>query len=175
MRCKFRCNPHRKEHTPALCLVWDREASGDLGGRFYRPMDRERLVIAALATGVAALVVRAHSRRRSDSAQPTTSHTRRKHENIACPPRAHLVLTKEQTERLGEQDGARPISLLVLHNVSKKKNFGELLRSAAAMGVSEVVVVGATKLATHGAQGTAGHLRFTHFSKLVDARADTSP
>ena len=63
-------------------------------------MDRERLVIAALATGVAALVVRAHSRRRSDSAQPTTSHTRRKHENIACPPRAHLVLTKEQTERL---------------------------------------------------------------------------
>ena len=135
-------------------------------------MDRERLVLAAFATGVAAIVIRAHSRRRS--AQPT-SHTRTKHENISCPPRAHLVLTKEQTERLREEDGARPISLLVLHNVSKKKNFGELLRSAAAMGVSEVVVVGATKLATHGAQGTAGHLRFTHFSKLVDARADTSP
>ena len=131
-------------------------------------MDRERLVLAALATGVAALVIRAHSRRRSAPPTPT-SHTRTKHENIACPPRAHLVLTKEQTEALGEEDGARPISLLVLHNVSKKKNFGELLRSAAAMGVSEVVVVGATKLATHGAQGTAGHLRFTHFSKLADA------
>lgn len=65
----------------------------------------------------------------------------------------------------------RPISLLVLHNVSKKKNFGELLRSAAAMGVSEVVVVGAAKLATHGAQGTAGHLRFTHFVRLADAVA----
>ena len=59
----------------------------------------------------------------------------------------------------------------MLHNVSKKKNFGELLRSAAAMGVSEVVVVGAAKLATHGAQGTAGHLRFTHFVRLADAVA----
>ena len=125
----------------------------------------ERLVLAALATGVAALVIRARRSRRR-TAQPT-SRTRKKHENIPCPPRAQPVLTKEEAERLGQQACARPISLLVLHNVSKKKNFGELLRSAAAMGVSEVVVVGATKLATHGAQGTAGHLRFSHFSKLA--------
>ena len=125
----------------------------------------ERLVLAALATGVAALVIRARRSRRR-TAQPT-SRTRKKHENIPCPPRAQPVLTKEEAERLGQEACARPISLLVLHNVSKKKNFGELLRSAAAMGVSEVVVVGATKLATHGAQGTAGHLRFSHFSKLA--------
>lgn len=111
-------------------------------------MDRERLVLAALATGVAAIVVRAHSRRRS-------------------------VLTSAGDSSGGSSAASKalaadaPISILVLHNVSKKKNFGELLRSAAAMGVSEVVVVGATKLATHGAQGTAGHLRFTHFSKLA--------
>ena len=31
-------------------------------------------------------------------------------------------------------------SILVLHNVAKKKNFGELIRTASAMGVSEIVV-----------------------------------
>lgn len=64
-----------------------------------------------------------------------------------------------------------PQSILILHNVSKKKNFGELLRTAAAMGVCEVVIVGAQKLATFGAHGTVGHLRFSHFSKLADAVA----
>eukprot|EP00327_Prymnesium_parvum_P009959 CAMPEP_0184386906 /NCGR_PEP_ID=MMETSP0007-20130409/10238_1 /TAXON_ID=97485 /ORGANISM="Prymnesium parvum, Strain Texoma1" /LENGTH=236 /DNA_ID=CAMNT_0026735009 /DNA_START=20 /DNA_END=730 /DNA_ORIENTATION=+ len=60
-------------------------------------------------------------------------------------------------------------SILVLHNVSKRKNFGELLRTAAAMGVCEVVVVGASKLSSHGAHGCGGHLRFSHFVKLYDA------
>lgn len=82
-------------------------------------------------------------------------------------------------------------SILMLHNVSKKKNFGEvlpshsncftaaygqcyltfaqLLRTAAAMGVAEVVVIGASKLSSHGAHGCAGHLRFSHFMKLADA------
>ena len=60
-------------------------------------------------------------------------------------------------------------SILVLHNVAKKKNFGELIRTAAALGVSEVVVVGAQKLATFGAHGCAGHLRFSHFDKFDEA------
>eukprot|EP00967_Tisochrysis_lutea_P106964 scaffold164487_cov29-Tisochrysis_lutea.AAC.2 len=37
------------------------------------------------------------------------------------------------------------------------------------MGVAEVVVVGAQKLSSHGAQGCGSHLRFSHFSKLDDA------
>ncbi|KAL3893065.1 MAG: hypothetical protein SGPRY_014508 [Prymnesium sp.] len=45
----------------------------------------------------------------------------------------------------------------------------KLMRTASAMGVSEVVVVGASKLSSHGAHGCAGHLRFSHFVKLADA------
>ena len=60
-------------------------------------------------------------------------------------------------------------SILVLHNVAKKKNFGELIRTAAAMGVEEVVVVGAAKLATHGCHGTASFVRFSHFDHFRDA------
>ena len=41
---------------------------------------------------------------------------------------------------------------LILHNVAKKRNFGEILRTAAAMGVTEACVVGAQKLSAHGAQ-----------------------
>jgi tRNA C32,U32 (ribose-2'-O)-methylase TrmJ len=60
-------------------------------------------------------------------------------------------------------------SILVLHNVSKKRNFGELIRTAAAMGVAEIVVVGAQKLQSFGAQGTTSHMRFSHFRSLGDA------
>jgi tRNA C32,U32 (ribose-2'-O)-methylase TrmJ len=60
-------------------------------------------------------------------------------------------------------------SILMLHNVSKKKNFGELIRTAAALGVEELVVVGAQKLASHGSHGTTGYVRFSHFDKLQDA------
>ena len=115
-------------------------------------MQRERLVLTALATGVVAIVIRARSRRRSVPNSASGSSGGSSALAAASRATAHF-------------------SILVLHNVSKKKNFGELLRSAAAMGVCEVVVVGATKLATHGAQGTAAHLRFTHFSKLADAVA----
>jgi tRNA C32,U32 (ribose-2'-O)-methylase TrmJ len=68
-------------------------------------------------------------------------------------------------------DNGRPGSILMLHNVAKKKNFGELIRTAAAMGVSEIVVVGAQKLVTHGCHGTAGYVRFSHFDKFPDAVA----
>ena len=62
-------------------------------------------------------------------------------------------------------------SILVLHNIAKKKNFGELIRTAAAMGVVEIVVVGAAKLATHGCHGTAAHVKFSHFTNFKDACA----
>lgn len=60
-------------------------------------------------------------------------------------------------------------SILVLHNVAKKKNFGELIRTAAALGVTEIIIVGAQKLASFGSHGTCGHVRFSHFDKLTDA------
>eukprot|EP00962_Isochrysis_galbana_P013791 scaffold3930_cov116-Isochrysis_galbana.AAC.1 len=62
-----------------------------------------------------------------------------------------------------------PKCYLLVHNISKKKNFGDILRTAAAMGVTEVAVVGAQKLAAHGSQGCASHLRFSHFNKMEDA------
>ena len=42
--------------------------------------------------------------------------------------------------------GAQPASYLLLHNVGKKTNWGTLLRSAAAFGVKDVLVVGGQKL-----------------------------
>lgn len=41
---------------------------------------------------------------------------------------------------------------LILNNVGKRGNFGTLIRSAAAMGVNHVFVVGAPKLRTFGSQ-----------------------
>ena len=62
------------------------------------------------------------------------------------------------------EEDMRP--LLVLYNVQKKRNFGELLRTAAAFGVGEVIVVGMRKIATQGAHGSDKSLRFTHVDSL---------
>ena len=51
----------------------------------------------------------------------------------------------------------------LLNNVSKKKNFGELLRSAAAMGVSEVVVVGDVEV------DKALKVKIRHSSAMLEA------
>jgi tRNA C32,U32 (ribose-2'-O)-methylase TrmJ len=61
--------------------------------------------------------------------------------------------------------------LLVLYNIAKRANFGELLRTAAAFGVSEVVVVGMPKIATMGAHNADKSLRFTHVRSLETAIA----
>jgi tRNA(Leu) C34 or U34 (ribose-2'-O)-methylase TrmL len=65
--------------------------------------------------------------------------------------------------------GARHESVLLLHNVGKRQNFGTLLRSAQAFGVSEIAVAGSEKLRTFGNQGTASHCEIKPFGKLEDA------
>ncbi len=51
-----------------------------------------------------------------------------------------------ETNAVPGSSGTAPQSILVLHNVSKKKNFGELIRTAAALGVCEIIIVGAQKI-----------------------------
>jgi len=65
-----------------------------------------------------------------------------------------------------------PQSYLLLFNVGKRQNWGTLLRSAGAFGVSEIHVVGAKKLATFGNQGTANDTPQRHFESLDAARAE---
>lgn len=59
-----------------------------------------------------------------------------------------------------------PEFFLVLSNISKRQNFGTLLRSACGFGVSEVLVVGEKKLMTFGNKGTLAHLSLTHYENI---------
>ena len=61
---------------------------------------------------------------------------------------------------------------MLVYNIGKRKNFGDILRSAAAFGVNEVFVVGAKKLSLFGNQGTQRYCRFSHFESLDDAKAE---
>ena len=63
---------------------------------------------------------------------------------------------------------------MLVYNIGKKKNFGDILRSAAAFGVKEVFVVGARKLSTFGNQGTQKYCYFRHFDTLTEAKAELS-
>ncbi|MHC4263571.1 MAG: TrmH family RNA methyltransferase [Planctomycetota bacterium] len=61
---------------------------------------------------------------------------------------------------------------LVLFNIAKVRNFGNLLRTANALGVSEVVFVGRREFRAHGAFGTRRALETRHFYTLEDAVED---
>eukprot|EP00931_Biecheleriopsis_adriatica_P039519 TRINITY_DN22597_c0_g1_i1.p1 TRINITY_DN22597_c0_g1~~TRINITY_DN22597_c0_g1_i1.p1 ORF type:complete len:222 (+),score=53.30 TRINITY_DN22597_c0_g1_i1:38-667(+) len=60
----------------------------------------------------------------------------------------------------------------LLFNVGKKQNFGTLLRSACAFGVSEVLVVGAKKISTFGNQGTSAHANLRYCDTLEAAKEE---
>lgn len=59
-----------------------------------------------------------------------------------------------------------PEFYLILSNISKRQNFGTLLRSACGFGVSEVLVVGEKKLMTFGNKGTLPHLNLTQYENI---------
>ena len=61
---------------------------------------------------------------------------------------------------------------MLVYNIGKKKNFGDILRSAAAFGVKEVFIVGAKKLSTFGNQGTQKYCKFTHFDSIDQAKEE---
>lgn len=55
---------------------------------------------------------------------------------------------------------------LIIYNISKKHNVGSIIRSAAAMNVSEVWVIGKKKLASFGNQGTAKRVVYRYFDNV---------
>jgi len=61
---------------------------------------------------------------------------------------------------------------MLVYNIGKKKNFGDILRSAAAFGVKEVFIVGAKKLQLFGNQGTQRYCKFKYFDTIREAKAE---
>jgi len=59
-------------------------------------------------------------------------------------------------EGAGSRHPKSPQSFLVIFNVGKRQNWGTLMRSACAFGVSEIMIVGARKLATFGNKALLG-------------------
>ena len=59
--------------------------------------------------------------------------------------------------------------VLLLFNIQKNKNFGNLIRTANVFGVEEVCVVGRKGFSTHGNQNTKLDTQFRHFYKMHEA------
>jgi len=66
-------------------------------------------------------------------------------------------------------DSGKPESFLLIYNVAKRTNVGNIVRSACAFGVKEVLVVGRREVKGFGAQGTMKHMRFSRHNTLKDA------
>eukprot|EP00916_Digyalum_oweni_P024890 GHVL01041108.1.p1 GENE.GHVL01041108.1~~GHVL01041108.1.p1 ORF type:complete len:156 (+),score=24.07 GHVL01041108.1:131-598(+) len=57
---------------------------------------------------------------------------------------------------------------LIVNNVSKRQNWGTLIRSATAFGITEILLVGGKKLQTFGSHGTFLHCNLRHFETLEE-------
>lgn len=62
-------------------------------------------------------------------------------------------------------------SVLLLFNIQKAGNFGKLIRTANALGVAQVCIVGRRDFATHGHHHTKVATEFSHFYRPKDALA----
>lgn len=62
----------------------------------------------------------------------------------------------------------RPECRIIIYNVAKKQNVGNIVRSAVAMGVSRMIIVGNRKINTFGNKNTNRFIRFDYFDKLED-------
>eukprot|EP00743_Colponemidia_sp_Colp-15_P012844 GILK01014741.1.p1 GENE.GILK01014741.1~~GILK01014741.1.p1 ORF type:complete len:228 (-),score=37.95 GILK01014741.1:238-894(-) len=61
-------------------------------------------------------------------------------------------------------------SYLLVHNISKNHNWGNLVRSASAFGVKQVCVVGQKKVNLFGNKGAANRSNFRTFNSLEEAQ-----
>ena len=61
--------------------------------------------------------------------------------------------------------------VLLLYNIEKNTNLGQIIRTANALGAKEICVIGKKKFASYGNQRTKGETRFRHFFQFVEAQA----
>ena len=60
---------------------------------------------------------------------------------------------------------------LIIYNVSKKHNVGSIIRSASAMNVNEVWVLGKKKISAFGNQGTAKRVVYRFFDNVTQLKS----
>ena len=68
-----------------------------------------------------------------------------------------------------------PKGYMLMFNISKSKNFGTIIRSAAAFNLAEVYIVEKTakkksKISTFGSQGTSNKMDMRFFDSLKDVK-----
>ena len=69
-------------------------------------------------------------------------------------------------KRAGCSDGVAA-SYLIVHNIAKRTNIGNIIRSCSAFGVSAVLVAGRKKSTTfYGSKGTKNHVNIRYFNEL---------
>jgi len=68
------------------------------------------------------------------------------------------------------EDQGLPRFYVIINNVAKKNNVGQMMRSACAFGVREVLIAGSKKNTQYfGAMGTHKHVPVKHFEKFHQA------
>ncbi|CDU16746.1 RNA methyltransferase [Plasmodium yoelii] len=70
-----------------------------------------------------------------------------------------------------ERDGKTKM-YVIIYNIGKKKNIGNIVRSCVAFNVSEIFVVGRNKKETSffGSMGTHGYIRIRYFSNMIELK-----
>jgi tRNA G18 (ribose-2'-O)-methylase SpoU len=74
--------------------------------------------------------------------------------------------------RMAESDGGLAPWYLIISNIAKRSNIGNICRSASAFGVKEILCVGRKKdVNFFGAHGSQAHVDFRFFNSLDECVA----
>lgn len=81
-----------------------------------------------------------------------------------------VLLTEGESRKHCWEKGNMTDFYVLVHNVAKRANIGNMLRSAAAFSVKEVIVVGnKRKVQLFGSQGTHKHVQLRFFDSLKES------
>lgn len=88
---------------------------------------------------------------------------------MSSTPSETVAATNVATQETAQQ---KPDCMLMIYNVGKPANVGNMIRSAVAFGASTIVLVGNRRLNRFGNQSTEEYLKEIHYETIEEAKAD---
>ncbi|CAD2111868.1 RNA methyltransferase, putative [Plasmodium vinckei] len=84
----------------------------------------------------------------------------------------NLETDKEREDEGNDGNLNRSKMYVVIYNIGKKKNIGNIVRSCVAFNVSEIFVVGRNKKETSffGSMGTHGYIKIRYFINMIELK-----
>lgn len=169
-------NPQAKrkmDNTQPAATEHSAEAAADTRAATEAASSSSSAAAAASSSAAAASPAAGAARpsKKSKSSAPVVVLSEEERAAKRAAREARLAAVASLAEDLTPLFPGRPECRVLVYNLSKKGNFGTLVRTAVAFGATQIIVVGNRKINTLGQQATARFIAWKFFDSFAPAVA----